>query len=163
MSENSLQPVDANKTNRKLLYWFLLALLIALLPWLVLAQTPPIKKEKFHFDEKSENVIGYAQAVRVGNTIHISGTVAGGPMEKSIKSVYDDLEKTLKAYNATFKNVVKENVFTTDIEAFKKHSAIRNAYYQNDFPAASWIQIQQLYDPSLNLEVELIAILKDDD
>jgi 2-iminobutanoate/2-iminopropanoate deaminase len=120
-----------------------------------------LKKEKFFFDEKSENDIGYAQALKVGNTIYVSGTVGTGTMDQSVKSVYNDLLKTLEHYGAAFSNVVKENVFTTDLDAFKKFSNIRNSYYAKDFPSASWIQVQRLYDPSFNLEVEIVAVLKE--
>jgi enamine deaminase RidA (YjgF/YER057c/UK114 family) len=161
MPDNSFTPAEEKKSNRRLLLWFLLALLIALLPWLVLAQDNNLKKEKFFFDEKSENDIGYAQAVKVGNTIYVSGTVGSGTMDQSVESVYNDLLKTLQHYGADFSNVVKENVFTTDLDAFKKSSPIRNAYYAKDFPSASWIQVQRLYEPSFNLEVEIVAVLKE--
>jgi 2-iminobutanoate/2-iminopropanoate deaminase len=161
MHQNSLTPAEEKKSNRRLLWWFLLALLIALLPWIVLAQDGKLKKEKFHFDEAGENDIGYAQAVKVGNTIYVSGTVSGGSMDQSVKNVYNDLLKTLKHYGADFSHVVKENVFTTDLDAFKKHASIRHTFYAKDYPSASWIQVSRLYDPSLNLEVELVAVLKE--
>jgi 2-iminobutanoate/2-iminopropanoate deaminase len=50
----------------------------------------------------------------------------------------------------TFAHVIKENLYTTDIEA-------RKAFYQNDFPAATWVQVQQLFVPELKVEVEWIA------
>jgi len=156
MSQNSLTTPKRN-SNRKLLILFLIAIAIALLPWFVLAQTAVIKKETFNFDKASENDIGYNQAVKSGNTIYISGTVAEGPMDKAVQSVYSDIEKTLKHYNATFQNVVMETVFTTDLEAFKKNSALRKTFYNNDFPAASWIQIERLFTSSLVLEIQIVA------
>ena len=152
---------SVKETNRKYLIWIFIALLIALLPWIVLAQdTKSIKKDKFYIDKQSEEGIGYVQAVKVGKTIYISGSVGWGEMEIATKRVYDELDKTLKAYDASFQNVVKENVFTTNIEAFKKQQGLRKTYYKGDFPAATWVQVQQLYNPDLILEVELIAELK---
>ncbi|WP_230978981.1 RidA family protein [Flavobacterium supellecticarium] len=63
------------------------------------------------------------------------------------------------SYGATFENVVKENLYTTDIEAMKKYNYIRKEFYKGDFPAATWVQIQRLYMPTAKLEVELIAHL----
>jgi len=147
--------------NYKLLIWFLIALGIAMAPWIVLAQEKPIKKQKFNIDKAGEDGIGYAQAVRVGKTLYISGSVGAGNMENAVKTVYDELEKTLKAYNATFQHVVKENVFTTDIDAFIKQQELRKKYYNGDFPAASWVEVRRLYTPELVVEVELIAELPD--
>jgi enamine deaminase RidA (YjgF/YER057c/UK114 family) len=150
---------STHKQNRKLWIIFLICLLIALLPWVVLAQDAGLNKQKFNLNPEMEDGIGYAQAVKVGNTIYISGSVGGGEMNKAVKDVYDELAKTLAAYGATFKNVVKENIFTTNIEALKTQEALRKTYYNGDFPAASWVQVEQLYLPELILEVELIAEL----
>jgi 2-iminobutanoate/2-iminopropanoate deaminase len=150
---------STQKQNRKLWIIFAIALLIALLPWVLLAQDAGITKQKFNIDKAGEDRIGYAQAVKVGNTIYISGSVGAGSMENAVKSVYEELSKTLAAYGATFKNVVKENAFTTDIEALKKQQEQRKTYYNGDYPAATWVQVQQLYHPDFVLEVELIAEL----
>ncbi|GCC53160.1 RidA family protein [Chryseotalea sanaruensis] len=149
-----------SKTNKRMLLWFIIALIIALIPWLAIAQSKPVEKQKFHFSEPGETKAGYIQAVKVGNTLYISGVPGVDPdMGISIKQVYDGLQKTLAHYGATFKNVVKENLYTTDIEAVKKNNEVRKAYYQGDFPAATWLQIDRLYMPQANLEVDLIAII----
>jgi 2-iminobutanoate/2-iminopropanoate deaminase len=150
---------STQKENRKLWIIFLIALLIALLPWILLAQD--IKKQKFNISKQGEDEIGYAQAVRVGNTLYISGSVGGGQMAKAVMDVYDELENTLKAYGADFRNVVKENVFTTDLDGFKSQIPLRKEFYQGDFPAASWVQVDRLYLPEFTLEIELIAELPD--
>ena len=147
--------------NYKLLIWLIIALGIALAPWIVLAQEKPLHKQKFNIDKTSEDGIGYAQAVKVGKTLYISGSVGSGDMDKAVKTVYDELEKTLKAYNLTFQHVVKENVFTTNIDGFIQQQELRKKYYKGDFPAASWVQVQRLYTPELVVEIELIAELPD--
>jgi 2-iminobutanoate/2-iminopropanoate deaminase len=147
------------KQNRKLWIIFIIALLIALLPWIVLAQDASLNKQKFNINKEGEEAIGYAQAVKVGNTIYISGAVGGGTMDNAVKAVYEELRQSLAGFGANFSNVVKENVFTTDIEALKKQEALRKTYYEGDYPAATWVQIEQLYSPEFVLEVELIAEL----
>ncbi len=124
------------------------------------AQENNIKKEKYNWGTGTQDTTaGYAQAVKVDNVIYISGTVARDVNPEGIKRVYDALEKTLKSYGATFQNVVKENLFTTDIEAMKKYNDTRKTYYKGDFPAATWVQIPRLYMADARLEVELIAHL----
>jgi 2-iminobutanoate/2-iminopropanoate deaminase len=152
---------EAQRSNRKLWILFLIALVIALLPWIVLAQGTPIEKEKFHINKESEEKVGYTQAVKVGNTIYISGTVGRGPMDEALKKVYTRLEATLKNYGATFQNVVKENLYTTQIDEVVKHQFVRREFYKEDFPASTWVEIKRLYSPEAVLEIELVAVLRE--
>ncbi|MDB5120623.1 MAG: RidA family protein [Sphingobacteriales bacterium] len=118
-----------------------------------------LKKEKFNINKSSEDEIGYTQAVKVGNTIYVSGAVGWGTTQEAFKLVYDELDKSLKAYGANFTNVVKENLYSTLLDSVIKYKEIRRKYYNNDFPAATWVEVKRLYDPSLILEVEIIAVL----
>ncbi|HEU4653721.1 MAG TPA: RidA family protein [Steroidobacteraceae bacterium] len=121
------------------------------------AEAPLPQKHKFHLNEKAENEIGYAQAVRVGDVVYVSGSVGAGPMPQAIRQAYDELKKTLEAYGLTFRNVVKENVFSTKLDDFIQHKDLRRVYYGEDFPAATWVQVDRLYVPELVLEVEVTA------
>ena len=124
------------------------------------AQQTSIQKQKFHFgNNMQDTAAGYAQAVKVENILYISGTVAIDITPEGIKQLYSTLEKTLNHYGAGFQHVVKENLYTTDIEAMKSHNEFRKVFYKNDFPAATWIQVSRLYMPDAKLEVELIAHL----
>ena len=73
--------------------------------------------------------------------------------------MYKALERSLQQFGATFQNVVKENLYTTDIEAMKKYNDARKVFYKGDFPAATWVQISRLFMADAKLEVELIAHL----
>lgn len=138
------------------------ALIIALFLTAVLhaQQTQgPIQKEKWHWNDpnKQDTSAGYAQALKVGNVLYISGTVARDVNEEGVKRVYTALERTLKQYGLSFSHVVKENLYTTDIEAMKQFNIVRKQFYKGDFPAATWVQIARLYMADAKLEVELIA------
>jgi 2-iminobutanoate/2-iminopropanoate deaminase len=124
------------------------------------AQDNTINKEKFNWGRGSQDTTaGYAQAVKMDNVIYISGTVAREVNPEGIKRVYEALEKTLQHYGATFQNVLKENLYTTDIEAMKQYNYVRKTFYKGDFPAATWVQISRLYMADAKLEIELIAYL----
>lgn len=124
------------------------------------ASAQEIRKEKFHWGTSSQDTTaGYAQAVKIDNVIYISGTVAREATAEGIRRVYSGLEKVLKHYGATFQNVVKENLFTTDIETMKLHNAVRKSFYKGDFPAATWMQVPRMFMAEAKLEVELIAYL----
>jgi 2-iminobutanoate/2-iminopropanoate deaminase len=119
----------------------------------------PIEKEKWHWGNtnKQDTSAGYAQALKVGDVLYISGTVATDMNEEGVKRLYSGLERSLKQYGLTFQHVVKENLYTTDIEAMKQFNYVRKQFYKGDFPAATWVQIVRLYMPDAKLEIELIA------
>ena len=125
------------------------------------AQQKTIKKEKWHWDNslKQDTSAGYVQVVKVDNVLYISGAVAREVTPEGITNVYKALEKSLKSFGATFQNVVKENLYTTDMEAMKKYNDARKAFYKGDFPAATWMQVSRLFMHDARLEVELIAHL----
>jgi enamine deaminase RidA (YjgF/YER057c/UK114 family) len=123
------------------------------------AQNSNIQKQKFHWGRDQDTTAGYTQALLVDNVLYISGTVARDVNPEGIQRVYSSLERTLKHYGLTFQNVVKETLFTTDIEAMKQYNSVRKAFYKSDFPAATWVQISRLFMADAKLEVELIAHL----
>lgn len=126
------------------------------------SQEKTIKKEKWHWNNnalKQDTIAGYTQVLKVDNILYISGAVTNNISPEGITSVYNDLKASLASFGATFENVVKENLYTTDIEEMKKLNYVRKNFYKGDFPAATWIQIQRLYMPNAKLEVELIAHL----
>jgi 2-iminobutanoate/2-iminopropanoate deaminase len=125
------------------------------------SQDNEIKKEKWHWDNplKQDTSAGYVQVVKVDNVLYISGVVSTEITLKGITQLYKGLERSLKSYGATFQNVVKENLYTTDIEAMKQFNSARKAFYNGDFPAATWVQVSRLYMSEAKLEVELIAHL----
>jgi 2-iminobutanoate/2-iminopropanoate deaminase len=126
-----------------------------------LGQSKDINKEKWHWDNtlKQDTSAGYVQVLKVDNVLYISGAVSREVTPEGITRVYNALDKSLKSFGATFQNVVKENLYTTDMEAMKKFNATRKAYYKGDFPAATWVQISRLFMAEAKLEVELVAHL----
>lgn len=119
-----------------------------------------IQKKKFHFgNAEQDTAAGYAQIVKVDNVLYVSGTVARDITPASIKRIYQTIERSLAQFGATLQNVVKENLYTTDIEAMKTHNEARKEMYKGDYPAATWVQISRLYMPDAKLEIEVIAHL----
>lgn len=122
---------------------------------------PKLSKEKWHWNDSAKQSLsaGYAQTVKVGNTLYLSGIPAIDLTEEGVSNLYQSLEKALQSFGASFENVVKENLYTTDIEAMKSLNDVRKRFYKNDFPAATWVQISRLYEPKAKLEVDLVAVL----
>ncbi|MFT6994432.1 MAG: 2-iminobutanoate/2-iminopropanoate deaminase [Maribacter sp.] len=111
-----------------------------------------------------EKAFGYSHAVKIGNSIKISGAVsmdnegnptAIGDFEQQMKNCYVDLDKILKHYGCTFDDVVVENVFTTDMAKFLQFAGYRTELYKNHFPTGSWIGVTELAVPEFMIEIEL--------
>jgi len=116
-----------------------------------------------------EKDFGYSQAVLIDKTLYISGSVAvdangrlvaPGDMAGQMRAAYANIRRTLAANNADFKEIVKETIYTTDMDALLKASDLRFEYYDKErLPAASWVQVQRLVDPGFLVEIEAVAEL----
>jgi enamine deaminase RidA (YjgF/YER057c/UK114 family) len=122
------------------------------------------KPEFFNLRPEVEKAYGYSHAVKIGNSIKVSGAVsmddegaptAVGDFLQQMKNCYSDLEKVLKHYGCTFDDVVVENVFTTDMPAFLEHADYRNSIYTQQFPTGSWLEVKGLALPEFLIEIEL--------
>lgn len=111
-----------------------------------------------------EKAFGYSHAVKVCNQIKISGAVsmddaanpiAKGNIEQQMKNCYADLKKILDHYNASFDDVVVENIFTTDMKAFLEVASYRNEIYTKNYPTGSWLGVKELAFPEFIIEIEL--------
>lgn len=113
----------------------------------------------YHQHAPSETEWGYAQAIVVGNTIYVSGTVSGGrTMEEEITNIYRRIERTLRVNGFTMQDVVKETAYAKDIEALAAANPARLRAYAGHTPAATWVQITRLLAEGANVEIEVTAV-----
>jgi len=80
---------------------------------------------------------------------------AVGDMDRQMKNCYSDLEKILKHFNCTFDDVVKEDVFTTNMPKFLEVAAYRTEIYKKHFPTGTWLGVKELALPEFLIEIEL--------
>ncbi len=145
----------------------LAAVLAAAVPSASTAQVAPVDsvirrgdRTIWHEHAPSEQEWGYAQAIVLGNTIHMSGTIGGGEtMEEQVRQIYRRIERGLKKHGATLQDVVKETVYTKDVDALAKANAVRKAAYGSHTPAATWVQITRLLAPGALVEIEVTAVI----
>lgn len=138
------------------------SILIGLFALLVLAscaQNAPTKITR-HIINPWEPEIGFAAVVQTGNTYHVSGVTCGGPnYQEAVAVCYKELGGVLARYQLTSQNVVKETIYALDIEALKQQIPVRKKFYSdNQFPAATWVQVSRLYSPEHLIEIELVAV-----
>lgn len=122
------------------------------------------KPEYFLLRPEVEKAYGYSHAVKIGNSIKISGAVsmddegnptAIGDIKQQMINCYVDLEKILKHYGCTFEDVVKEDIFTTDMAQMLENSAYRAEVYKKGFPTGTWLEVKGLALPEFMVEIEL--------
>lgn len=108
-----------------------------------------------------ETDIGYTQAVRVGQTLHLSGVTHGGDgMAEQMRGAYAVIANILSDYGVGPDRIVKEVLYTRDIEATKSQIQARKEFYQDDlYPAATWVQIDRLFMEPYLVEIDVTVQL----
>lgn len=107
-----------------------------------------------------EKGIGYSQSVRLGSRVVVSGTVgdeAHSDLAGQMQDAYEALKTTLAHDGATLRDVIKETIFTTDMDALIAAQELRKGFYQGHLPASTWVQVQRLYGPGHLIEIEVEA------
>ncbi len=115
-----------------------------------------------------EKEYGYAQAVKVGDTIFVSGQVSHDDkgniiglrdMEAQMRQAYANIENVLAQYGATMENIVDEILFVTDMDkAFAAAVKCRKDVFSGvPVVASTIVQIQRLAFPDLMIEIRCIA------
>jgi 2-iminobutanoate/2-iminopropanoate deaminase len=127
-----------------------------------------INKEAKSLGMPWEQEYGYAQGVKVGDTIYLAGqvshddqgTILGlGDMEVQMRQAYANVQKMLTQYGATLANVVDEVLFVTDMEAaFAAAVKVRpEVFAGRPVVASTIVQIQRLAFPELMIEIKCVA------
>ena len=111
-----------------------------------------------------EPVFGYARAVRVGNTIHVSGTTAGGAdAYEQATNVLTIIKNALAEAGAGPEHVVRTVVYVTDMAAHAAGVTKAHGEMFGDIrPASTLVAVTALLRPELFVEIEAYAILEDD-
>ena len=100
----------------------------------------------------------YVNQIKISGAVSMDDTAnptAIGDMEQQMINCYADLKKILEHYNASFDDVVVENIFTTDMNSFLEVASYRNKIYTKHFPTGSWLGVKELAFPEFMIEIEL--------
>jgi reactive intermediate/imine deaminase len=109
----------------------------------------------------------YSQAVRVGDTVYISGQIpldpatmqlVSGDIEVEIRRVFDNLKAIAVAAGASLAQSVKVTVFLTDLANFAKVNEIMAQYFPQPYPARAAVGVAQL-PRGARVEIECILHL----
>lgn len=111
----------------------------------------------------------YEQVCKHGKHVYVAGQlpfdvdgniVGVGDIDAQTRQVFGNIKGCLAAVGATFENIVKINVFSTDMDAHVPiYAPIRAEYFDNQNVPSSYVEVRRLVHPDCLIEIEAIAIL----
>ncbi len=112
-----------------------------------------------------ESVVGYSRAVRLGDVLEISGTVAAdengvvakGDHYGQTKFILEKIGKVLKDAGFSFEDVVRTRMFVTDISQWEQIGRAHGEVFHTIKPATSMVEVSRLIDDDYLVEVEVTA------
>jgi len=121
-------------------------------------------RETIKTDQAPAAIGTYSQAVKVGNTVYISGQIPLDPtnmqltegIEAQTRRVFDNLKAVAQAAGGSLAHIAKLNIFLTDLSSFGLVNQIMAEYFQEPYPARAAVGVAALPKDS---EVEIEAIM----
>lgn len=118
---------------------------------------------------KWEDIVGYSRAVKIGNTVEVTGTVAvdennnlvgEGDAYAQTKFIIGKIESVLHRAGATLADVVRTRLFVTDITRWEEYGKAHGEFFGTIKPCTSMIEVKGLIDPAYLVEIEATAVIQ---
>jgi len=115
-----------------------------------------------------EDRVGYSRAVKVGNTIEVTGTVAlneqnevvgAGDAYAQTKFILEKIAKVLETAGSNVKDVVRTRLFVTDISRWEEYGRAHGEVFRDIRPCTTMVEVKALIAPEYLIEIEATAIL----
>ena len=129
-----------------------------------------MERKNFSSGAKWEEIVGYSRAVRIGNVIEVTGTVAvddagklvgNGNAYEQTKFIIEKIEKVIQRAGGSLKDVVRTRLFVTDISLWAEYGRAHGEFFKDIRPCTSMIEISRLIEPEYMIEIEATAVLSD--
>jgi len=125
-----------------------------------------MKRENILTGSPWEDKMGYCRAVRIGNTIEVSGTVAIVDGEKvkaddayaQTINILKRVQVVLEDLKVSMEDVIRTRIFTTDITTFEDVAKAHAQFFKDIKPTTGFYEISKLVAPEYLVEIEFTAI-----
>jgi enamine deaminase RidA (YjgF/YER057c/UK114 family) len=125
-----------------------------------------MKRENILTGSPWEDKMGYCRAVRIGNTIEVSGTVAIIDGEKvkatdayaQTVNILERVQVVLEDLKVSMEDVIRTRIFTTDISTFEDVATAHALFFKDIKPTTGFYEISKLVAPEYLVEIEITAI-----
>lgn len=119
-------------------------------------------KQIVYTDQAPAPIGPYNQAIKVGDTLYVSGQVAIelaslGDIRAETRKVMENVGAILRAANMDYANVVKATIFVKDMNNFGAINEIYGSFFATDFPARETVEVARL-PKDVNVEISVIAV-----
>lgn len=120
---------------------------------------------------KWEEIVGYSRAVKVGNTVEVTGTVAvdgdgqlvgGESAYEQTRFILSKIEKVLEKAGASLSDVVRTRIFVTDISRWEEYGRAHGEFFSAIRPCTTMVEVSRLISPEYLVEIEATAIIEND-
>lgn len=117
-----------------------------------------------------ESRVGYSRAVRVGNTVHVSGTTAtdaegklvgAGDVYAQTVQTLGNIRAALERAGARLGDVVRTRYYVTDISQWEAIGRAHSEVFLDVLPTMTMVQVAALIDPAMLVEIEAEAVVED--
>jgi reactive intermediate/imine deaminase len=123
-----------------------------------------MQREVIKTDQAPAAVGTYSQAIKTGGSVYLSGQIPLDPTsmevvqgeEMQIRRVFDNLRAVARAAGGNLDQVVKLNIYLTDLDHFPLVNTIMTEYFQAPYPARATIGVAAL---PLGAKVEMDAVM----
>ncbi len=115
-----------------------------------------------------ETTVGYSRAVRIGNMIEVSGTVASddngvvglGDVYEQTKFIIQKIEKALQQTGAGLSDVVRTRIFVTNISDWQEVGRAHGEFFKDIRPCTTMVEVSGLISNDYLVEIEATAIIQ---